>query len=76
MPERDGVELGRQILNQWPEQRILYISGHQAEVVRHGLPNRGVPLLLKPYTRDEALAKVRQALETRHGMRADEPKDR
>jgi two-component system cell cycle sensor histidine kinase/response regulator CckA len=62
MPECDGVELGRLILKQWPGQRILYMSAHPAEVVRHGLAAREVPFLPKPYTRDEALAKVRDAL--------------
>ena len=28
-----------------------------------GVPNLGVPYLPKPYTHDEALAKVREALE-------------
>jgi DNA-binding NtrC family response regulator len=65
MPGCDGVELGRQVMEHWPDQRILYMSAHPAEVVRHGLPKLNVPFLPKPYTRDEALAKVREALERR-----------
>jgi DNA-binding response OmpR family regulator len=72
MPGCDGVELGRQVQEQWPDQRILYMSAHPAEVlVRHGLSSLDVPFLAKPYTRDEALAKVRAALERRHGTRTD-----
>jgi two-component system, cell cycle sensor histidine kinase and response regulator CckA len=63
MPECNGVELGRKVLEQWPQQRILYMSADLAETVRQGVPTEEVPFLAKPYTRDEALAKVRQALE-------------
>jgi len=69
MPGCNGIELGRQILEQWPGQRILYMSAHPAEVVRHGLRERNVPFLPKPYTRDEALAKVRETLQSRDGGR-------
>jgi hypothetical protein len=42
------------------------MSAHPAEVLmRHGLPSLDVPFLAKPYTRDEALSKVREALESR-----------
>jgi DNA-binding response OmpR family regulator len=68
MPGCDGVELGQRILEDWPDQRILYMSAHPAEVLmEHGLQSLDVPFLAKPYTRDEALARVRQALERRHG---------
>jgi CheY-like chemotaxis protein len=63
MPGCNGVELGRRVMEYWPDQRILYMSAHPAEAVRHGLPKLNVPFLPKPYTRDEALAKVREALE-------------
>lgn len=63
MPGCDGVELGRRVREHWPNQRILYTSAYPAEVVRHGLPKLNVPFLPKPYTRDEALAKVRETLD-------------
>ena len=67
MPECDGVELARKVLEEWPEQRILYMSAHPAEVlVQHGLESTDVPFLAKPYTRKEILAKVHRALERRH----------
>jgi DNA-binding response OmpR family regulator len=72
MPGCDGVELGRSILEEWPGMRILYMSAHPAEVlVRHGLESLDVPFLAKPYTRDEALAKVRLALERRQATRTE-----
>jgi DNA-binding NtrC family response regulator len=68
----DGVELARQVLEQWPDQHVVYMSAHSADVlVRHGLPSLEVPFLAKPYTRDEALTKVREALESRLGARTE-----
>jgi two-component system cell cycle sensor histidine kinase/response regulator CckA len=69
MPECDGVELARRVLEEWPDQRILYMSAHPAEVlVWHGLESLDVPFLAKPYSRDEVLAKVHQALERRRSI--------
>jgi DNA-binding NtrC family response regulator len=66
MPECDGVRLAQRVVEEWPDQRVLYMSAHPAEVlVRHGLESLDVPFLAKPYTRDEALAKVAEALERR-----------
>jgi DNA-binding response OmpR family regulator len=71
MPDCDGVELGQMILEEWSDQRLLYMSAHPAEVlVQHGLESLDVPFLAKPYTRDEALTKVREALERRHTTEA------
>jgi DNA-binding response OmpR family regulator len=62
MPGCNGVELGKHVQQLWPGQRIMYMSAHPAEAVRQGVPGSGVPYLPKPYTHDEALAKVREAL--------------
>jgi two-component system cell cycle sensor histidine kinase/response regulator CckA len=62
MPDCNGVELGKHVLQLWPGQRIMYMSAHSADAMQHGVPSSGVPYLLKPYTHDEALAKVREAL--------------
>lgn len=64
MPFQDGVQVSRRICQRWPEQRILYMSAHPAEVLaEHGLAELTVPFLAKPFTRDELLTKVSQALE-------------
>jgi two-component system, cell cycle sensor histidine kinase and response regulator CckA len=66
MPECSGVQLGHLVLEEWPDQRILYMSAHPAQVLaEHGLNELNVPFLAKPYTRAEVLAKVREALERR-----------
>jgi CheY-like chemotaxis protein len=64
MPETDGVELARQIRAHRPGQRILFMSAHPAEVLaEHGLQNLDVSFLAKPYTMDELLSKVREAMD-------------
>jgi two-component system cell cycle sensor histidine kinase/response regulator CckA len=66
MPGLDGIELAKRVWEQWPDKCILFMSGHPAEVLaRHGLADLNVPFLAKPFTRDECLAKVREALERR-----------
>ena len=71
MPETDGVELAEQILAHRPGQRILFMSAHPAEVLsEHGLQDLDVHFLAKPYTMDELLSKVREAMaEERSGPR-------
>jgi CheY-like chemotaxis protein len=54
MPRMDGVALLREIRVRWPEQRVVLMSAHPAEVmVRHGLAEADVRFLSKPFTRDE-----------------------
>jgi two-component system cell cycle sensor histidine kinase/response regulator CckA len=63
MPSQDGVQVSQRICQRWPEQRILYMSAHPAEVLaEHGLAELSVPFLAKPFTRDELLTKVSEAL--------------
>jgi DNA-binding NtrC family response regulator len=64
MPETDGAELAKQILTHRPGQRILFMSAHPAEVLaEHGLHDLDVSFLAKPYTMDELLSQVRQAMD-------------
>jgi two-component system cell cycle sensor histidine kinase/response regulator CckA len=63
MPKVDGVALTKSIRAEWPDQRVLYMSAHPAEIMaRHGLKDLNVPFLAKPYTRVELLTKVKSAL--------------
>lgn len=63
MPLADGVQVTRAIQERWPGQRILFMSAHPAEVLaRYGLTELAVPFLAKPFTRDELLTKVSDAL--------------
>jgi two-component system cell cycle sensor histidine kinase/response regulator CckA len=63
--EVNGVDLVRLIRQKWSEPRIVYMSAHPAEVlVREGLANPNVLFLAKPFTRDELLGVIREALGT------------
>lgn len=63
MPLADGVQVTRHIHERWPGQRTLYMSAHPAEVLaEYGLSELEVPFLAKPFTRDELLTKVSEAL--------------
>ena len=63
MPGGDGVALTKSIRAEWPDQRLLYMSGHPAEILaRHGLKDLNVPFLAKPFTRVELLTKVKSAV--------------
>ena len=63
MPLADGVQVTRAIREKWPGQRTLYMSAHPAEVlVQYGLTELDAPFLAKPFTRDELLTKVSEAL--------------
>jgi DNA-binding response OmpR family regulator len=73
MPGCDGVELGRRILAEWPDQRLLYMSAHPAQIlVQHGLERPEGLFLAKPFTRIELLTKVAEAMERRHAPRQSE----
>ena len=63
MPFTDGVQVTRIIKKRWPAQRILYMSAHPAEVLmEYGLSELDASFLAKPFTRDELLTKVTEAL--------------
>jgi two-component system, cell cycle sensor histidine kinase and response regulator CckA len=63
MPLADGVQVTRAIHERWPGQRTLYMSAHPAEVlIQYGLSELDAPFLAKPFTRDELLTKVSEAL--------------
>jgi CheY-like chemotaxis protein/two-component sensor histidine kinase len=61
MPGMSGADVARHILEQWPNQPIMFVSGYsETEAVKQAAP--GAPLLAKPF-RAEALNKaVRGAL--------------
>jgi CheY-like chemotaxis protein len=63
MPVADGVQVTRDIQKRWPGQRTLYMSAHPVEVLaEYGFAELDVPLLHKPFTRDDLLTNVSEAL--------------
>lgn len=74
MPLADGVQVTQRIRERWPAQRTLYMSAHPAEVLmQYGLTRLDAPFLAKPFTRDELLTKVSEALAARAPASAEGP---
>jgi two-component system, cell cycle sensor histidine kinase and response regulator CckA len=63
MPRLDGAGFVRTLLERYPQQRIIYMSGQFVEVLaRYNLADFRLPFLAKPFTSDELLVKVEEAL--------------
>jgi two-component system cell cycle sensor histidine kinase/response regulator CckA len=63
MPGINGRVLAERLLSKQSEMKVLYISGYTDSFIAiHGVLERGMALLNKPYTEDELLQKVRTAL--------------
>jgi two-component system cell cycle sensor histidine kinase/response regulator CckA len=63
LPEVSGVDLVKLMREQWPTTRVIFMSAFPAEVlVREGLDHPNVVFLAKPFTRDELLTRVTEAL--------------
>lgn len=62
MPGMDGCTLARHVLRRWPGTRLLFISGYPwSDLAARGCPD-DLPLLAKPFTLTELLARVEQML--------------
>jgi PAS domain S-box-containing protein len=70
LPEgMDGLQLAERARELRPELRVLFTSGYPDQIIeRHGGPAGKLPLLRKPYRRDELAEALRDALEGRLGF--------
>jgi two-component system cell cycle sensor histidine kinase/response regulator CckA len=61
----NGVEFARRIHQHWPEQRVMFMSAYPAQLLAQLGADAELfyAFLAKPFTRDELLAKVGEALE-------------
>jgi CheY-like chemotaxis protein len=63
MPKMSGRQLSDVLRHRMPHIKILYVSGYAPDAMaHHGVLDHGVALLEKPFTRDELLRRVREAL--------------
>ncbi len=63
MPDINGVALVGMVRSKWPATRILFMSAHPAEVlVQEGLKDPAVHFLAKPFSREELVRRVEEAL--------------
>ena len=66
LPEMSGPEIVRGIMRHKPDIRALYISGYTDEaVLRHGMLDKGVTFLSKPFLPEMLARKVREVLDAR-----------
>jgi CheY-like chemotaxis protein len=64
MPGASGPELTRQLVEQRPGLKVVYMSGYTEEtIVHHGVLNPGIAFLHKPFTSDALGRKIREVLD-------------
>ena len=64
MPEMNGRDLARKLLSLHPGVKVLFMSGYTANVIaHHGVLDKGVEFIEKPFTRKDLAAKIRKVLE-------------
>jgi DNA-binding NtrC family response regulator len=63
MPEMHGMELAEQVLARHPQLRVLLMTGHAPELTAQlGKLDTRLPVLLKPFSKEQLSAKVRDTL--------------
>jgi CheY-like chemotaxis protein len=64
MPGASGPEVTRQVIEQQPGVRVIYMSGYTEDtIVHHGVLNPGIAFLNKPFTSEALGRKIREVLE-------------
>jgi PAS domain S-box-containing protein len=64
MPETSGPELAAELVRQRPSLRIIYMSGYTEDaIVQHGILDRTVAFLHKPFTAAALAQKIREILD-------------
>ncbi len=64
MPEMNGRELAERLMSLYPDLRCLFMSGYTADVIaHHGILDKGVHFIQKPFSRKDLAKSVRKALE-------------
>jgi len=63
MPGLGGKDLATRVAGQYPSMKILYMTGYtDDEVLRRGILDEGRALILKPFTPNDLLRKIRSVL--------------
>jgi len=74
MPEMGGRELFDKISAEREELKVLYMSGYTDNaIVHHGVLDKGLVFLNKPFQKNALAVKVRRALNNAHAPRQDDP---
>ena len=71
MPGMSGAELAKKLRTERPETKIIFMSGYTDDAVaHHGVLESGVTLLVKPFTREALVRKVREVLDRPETLRS------
>ena len=64
MPHMNGRELAEKLTRRRAEMKVLFTSGYSDDVIaHHGVLDKGVHLVAKPYSLDTLAARVREVLD-------------
>jgi CheY-like chemotaxis protein len=65
MPEMNGRDLVENLLNLYPELKILFMSGYTADIIAHnGILDERANFIQKPFSTNDLALKVREVLES------------
>ncbi|MDD2714921.1 MAG: ATP-binding protein [Candidatus Wallbacteria bacterium] len=65
LPYLSGKELYRKLSTMLPDLKVVYISGYTNEMIlQHGILDKGVRLLIKPFSTEDLLLGVRDSLDS------------
>jgi two-component system response regulator GlrR len=62
MEQIDGLALARRLLGRVPRMKVIFMSAHLVEVSWWPMDMRSWPFLSKPFSNDDLLMAVREAL--------------
>lgn len=72
MPEMNGGDLVKRLLLLYPHMKSLFMSGYTADVIaHHGVLDKGVNFIQKPFLMQDLLVKVRTVLDS--GPNGEQP---
>jgi two-component system cell cycle sensor histidine kinase/response regulator CckA len=64
MPKMHGPELAKRVSSLYPEMKVIYMSGYVEKVIsHHGILEKGMEYIQKPFTVNELARKVREVLD-------------
>ena len=64
MPKMSGLDLSKHLISLAPDLKCLYMSGYTADVIaHHGIPDKGIHFIQKPFSRKDLAAIVRKVLD-------------
>jgi two-component system, cell cycle sensor histidine kinase and response regulator CckA len=65
MPEMNGMDLYKQLHGMFPAMKVIFMSGYTDDVIgQHGILEKGVHFIQKPFTISTLTSRIREVLDT------------